>query len=503
MQQQCENPQIQLCAIGSVDTEASNGQKLFSSSFQHTAISRPTVRDLPPEVLNVIFELLCSWSGSVITVYQIRIFSVPVKLSQVCSSWRELVYSSPWLWSSLYVKLSPFPSRHNHLFDGIKSLITTHLELSQDSPLNLDITSSASQNKVNNFIMESILMHVHRWRTVRFSPHLQLPASIQLGSSSSPVPLLHTLKLGGQVKDHDDNLVLDVFANAPRLRVLEISYELVELKVPWERITDYRIVLAHTAPALKQASLAINVPHLTFARCYWDTDDDDDEPDHVIHNCSSLSIVIDREDSGFFSLLQWLTLPRLTCLHISGDETSKPSRCYYSDIHFPAFLSRSSCIIASLSLVDIPMTDTDAMSFIFSMTSLSALIINERRWTVNGIITTRFLKALTLSHASTEKNLCFLQHLDLQFHARFPAKHIIDLVQSRWILNHLIPAQDGVDALKCIRIDVLMSKAATDFDIDELNEAMKIYKASGLQFFSSRRFLENGCEEEEDEEDEE
>ncbi|KAK7471252.1 hypothetical protein VKT23_002659 [Stygiomarasmius scandens] len=391
----------------------------------------------------------------------------------------------------------------NPALEKIESFLTIHLQLSQESPLNLNIYMELSMDfGMRDLVMESLVLHVHRWKTVQFHPYLVLPSAALKNDFVLNVPLLHTLKLEHPPSDDENgDVIFDVFKNATSLRVLELGGEDLEvLELPWEQITDFTLKFVRLAPALQHASLAREATHITFSRCYWDIDeDDDDEPDYIVHNLTSLTMIIDDQDSDFFPFFEWLTLPCLSHLCISGDEDSRPQcYCVYSDDYFAPFLSRSSCNITSLSIIDVPMKAADMISFIFSITSLSTLVIDEKQLitqTTHKIVTIDFLEALTLVHNSTSKRLCHLQHLDLRFHATFPAKHVIELVRSRSIPDlgyNRTPALDGVNALKSVKIQALKSENAMAFDGDELIKAMEVCIASGLQSSLSSEFVTVG-----------
>ncbi|KAK7464863.1 hypothetical protein VKT23_006068 [Stygiomarasmius scandens] len=460
-------------------SDSSLNRSLVASNEQNKA----PITKLSPELLTTMFEFFCSVSMQGRTDVWNVLFSPAVKASHVCSVWRELVRSTPHLWSSLSIRLnykissSPQPNQ-------IRPFVTTHLELSQKLPLDLDITvlsdaDGVKWRRIYLFLSESLVQHSHRWQTVRLQADLFLPHFIFEENFPFKLPLLRTLDLHGQI-DSNKGLVLDAFSNAPSLRILRVQSPQAgsrALKLPWKQISNLTIESALLPFALEQTSLAVNADKITFWGCYRDPEEDDEIPVRTLrHNLSSLSIIVDYDDSDFldFPVFELLTLPNLSHLSISRD--------YEIDLSvFDSFLSRSSCVITSLSLFGVD--DREALSFIFRLPSLSTLIVHEKNNRKdNWIITVDFLGALVLSRDSNSIKLRHLQHLELGLYATFPEKHIVDLVHSR-----CIPPIDGVDNLKSFEIKAIAIEGEDpgSFDMERLDEAMEVCKTLGLNYSSS------------------
>ncbi|THU85946.1 hypothetical protein K435DRAFT_374959 [Dendrothele bispora CBS 962.96] len=95
------------------------------------------IRRLPLEVLSRIFALVC-----VECKFSHKEIDCPsTRLSHVCAGWRELARSIPILWSHININFS-WESSIRCGPDTIRSILTTHLELSQNLPLSVALIRS-------------------------------------------------------------------------------------------------------------------------------------------------------------------------------------------------------------------------------------------------------------------------------------------------------------------------------------------------------------------------
>ncbi|THU81041.1 hypothetical protein K435DRAFT_767555 [Dendrothele bispora CBS 962.96] len=97
-----------------------------------------SMRNFPPEILGEIFGFCCSEYGLSINKSSYRDFQVnasALRLSQTCSQWRDIVISSPSLWSRMTVSFTyPRVCR-------AKRLIELYLFRSKSAPLSLRLAS--------------------------------------------------------------------------------------------------------------------------------------------------------------------------------------------------------------------------------------------------------------------------------------------------------------------------------------------------------------------------
>ncbi|KAK7471262.1 hypothetical protein VKT23_002670 [Stygiomarasmius scandens] len=416
-----------------------------------------------------------------------------MKISFVCAGWRELARSMPKLWSFLY--FGGFSSQRDSLpLGNLQLVISTHLELSQQHTLDFEVALYAPiKPEIFEFLLKPIVANANRWRDVA----LRLPIDIFLQQDLAPVKgnlsLLRKLALSSNGNSWDAS-ALDAFEIAPSLRSLRlISGVPTNLRLPWKQISNHTIEYSSLSTALRALSSTTEATHVTLLQC--DQLESTSTQNIIIHSLRSLSIVINRKNPGFYYWFKWLTLPRLNHLEILGDESLAPESSSHVPEYFSSFLSRSSCTITSLSLVGLAIGDVNTVSILSSLTSLSTLTIHELKyWKTNKMISANLLNALTVDLGSgfspTKAKICrHLEHLDLCFHGTFSAKWVIDAINSRWIPVPKYAALLGVDSIKSVRIQVIMSKDAKYFDMKELDEAMGLCKAAGLKFYSSPKFL--------------
>ncbi|THU85419.1 hypothetical protein K435DRAFT_602959, partial [Dendrothele bispora CBS 962.96] len=95
------------------------------------------VRKLPPEILTSIFSFCIGEYGLAITKRgdgSLKIVASTLRLAQVCTFWRNTVFSCSSLWSGLRVDLA-HPVGYQQ--DCIRELVNLYISASQDSCLNL------------------------------------------------------------------------------------------------------------------------------------------------------------------------------------------------------------------------------------------------------------------------------------------------------------------------------------------------------------------------------
>ncbi|KAF9073314.1 hypothetical protein BDP27DRAFT_1417442 [Rhodocollybia butyracea] len=135
-------------------------------------VSAP-IRKLPSDVLNEIFTLCIAQNGDgcALSLSHTRISCPTLKLSWVCSLWRESVQSRPVLWSSLRLSSQLFLSKPNSF-----NIFLKYLACSRDTSLDIyydgcrfDSMSSSKVDKAIDILLDNSM----RWRRV----HLIIPSS--------------------------------------------------------------------------------------------------------------------------------------------------------------------------------------------------------------------------------------------------------------------------------------------------------------------------------------
>ncbi|KAF5371588.1 hypothetical protein D9758_003512 [Tetrapyrgos nigripes] len=302
------------------------------------------IRRLAPETLSLIFESFCGEG----TTFSEKIYSPPAQISRVCAGWRDLTRRTPTLWSSLRIEHAAL--KHFSV-EKFVSLLTMHLELSQQVPLDLSVSIEALDNeKPARLILEMLFSQSTRWRDVS----LDLPNFITAADLEPLTGKLHWLRL---LDVQSRQMILS------NLRAFEIALSLkvllcftIPIGLPWAQISDltvsFRLPDFVSWVLLKATEVRAFKLHQCISR-----GEPDQFPVVYNNNLTSLSIMVDQKHPDFHHWFKSLTLPNLTSLHIAGYEFSLPVACtsVFENNCFPSFLSRSSCTITSLSLIDLPL----------------------------------------------------------------------------------------------------------------------------------------------------
>ncbi|THU96650.1 hypothetical protein K435DRAFT_664095, partial [Dendrothele bispora CBS 962.96] len=128
------------------------------------------IRRLPPELLSLIFlwRIRCNWRGSIFNFIERGTELPPVVLSQVCSGWRQLAWSTPFLWSDLQIMLGYPKYLYEEFVDLIQPLIHLYFERSSQVPLDLFLSFDIPFTEDDNFepIFKAIASTSPRWRSL-------------------------------------------------------------------------------------------------------------------------------------------------------------------------------------------------------------------------------------------------------------------------------------------------------------------------------------------------
>ncbi|KAF5371756.1 hypothetical protein D9758_003511 [Tetrapyrgos nigripes] len=455
------------------------------------------IRRLPPEVLDLVFKSFCD---KLPATFSSILFSPAARLSSVCAGWRDLVRRTPTLWSSLRIEHGTL--KHVSL-ERIVSLLAMHFELSQQAPLDLCIIMGMRDWEERDLeryveparvVLEMLLAQSLRWRDVT----LALPNFISNDDLAVLRGKLPRLRLLNFLSLSD--LDADAFEMAPSLKVLLCS---TNLKLPWAQILDLTVRFNHPKRIVEVLTKATAALDVKLSRCTLfniGVAGVELQASPLVHNLTSFSIMVNQEYPDFHHWFKWLTLPNLTSLDVAGYESSLPVACtsVFENNCFPSFLSRSSCTITSLSLINLPLSESDAMALLTALPSLSSLTIHERTDPQrNTTLTSTFFNSLTIKHNTTFSNshslplrLERLRSLDLRVHGAFPAKVIVDVIVSRWSGNDLeYSAAVGVDSLMKVKILALRSEGAMVLDVQELHDSLEAYKGLGLSLYCESKFL--------------
>jgi hypothetical protein len=203
----------------------------------HQGLLSP-IRRVPLDVLQEIFwRCLPSAHNSVLSFKQ-----APLVFGLVCRRWRQIIYSTPRLWTSLHIVIVPLTCpRAAERFGALK----TWLAGSGVLPLSI----SMSGVKGNHMTMhefrpyfELIAKHTRRWKCVHLQVALYEPMDSLMKINADDLPMLEVfhiernpLMTTGDPLSRRGGILF-----APSLRVLslhEFSLSLPDLPVRWSQLT--------------------------------------------------------------------------------------------------------------------------------------------------------------------------------------------------------------------------------------------------------------------------
>ncbi|KAF7354795.1 F-box domain-containing protein [Mycena sanguinolenta] len=188
------------------------------------------IRTLPVELLAVFFGLAIR-SDTRLYVRDV------LRISQVCSGWRQVAHSTPRLWArALQVDLGLGRGRHGEqvYVDGLKTW------LQRSAPLTVPI-SLMLDDRISQYMVEEVLETAPRWRTLDLNAPANMPPSFSNRLADARLDNLEELDLTRiRLNEYAAPTPLPLFTAVPRLRKLRfrIYSDTFTNFVPWTQLTD-------------------------------------------------------------------------------------------------------------------------------------------------------------------------------------------------------------------------------------------------------------------------
>ncbi|KXN82028.1 hypothetical protein AN958_03279 [Leucoagaricus sp. SymC.cos] len=237
-------------------------QALTTFVDHHLQMLSPSYR-LPSDVLQeIFFHCLPATHNAVVSIWE-----PPLSLGLVCRRWREVVYTTPKLWTSIHIVATPLSPERDI---ARRQVVSSWLSRSGILPLSISIYMDVKRRRVPVQAMshpihpdiDIIIRHAHRWKSLN-SQVLDYDWSIILAQlTSHDVPLLEQLCIDNlnpyRARDWgpDPSKTLnaadlcrgyDIF-QASRLRSLALPRSLavqLEARLRWERLTGLELRLSY------------------------------------------------------------------------------------------------------------------------------------------------------------------------------------------------------------------------------------------------------------------
>jgi len=156
----------------------------------------------------------------------------PFFLGKVCHGWRDLVWSTPILWKTLYLRLS----RDKYKAQAV--LLRDWLSRTGKYPISFRLDPDGFLKKHHNSPVEVLTLFASvstRWREIEISfPDLQACFNT-ISTTEKSLPLLTTATVQLDGKDEELNLLM-----APQLSKLHLySPYLCKVLVPWHQLQEF------------------------------------------------------------------------------------------------------------------------------------------------------------------------------------------------------------------------------------------------------------------------
>ncbi|KAK0237719.1 hypothetical protein EDD85DRAFT_554727 [Armillaria nabsnona] len=342
------------------------------------------IRRLPSDVLRSIFRETQSQNPVQQSLYYhrptIRFMHGTLTLGQVCASWRDIVVSSPELWSHIRITFPCFTVDNA----GLSPLLKAILPLSGQLPLEIHFISDRNTTTDKAIEVFSLLLgERHRWR----SASLKLPFDLlqQLGASGGKLACLESLTLmtpNPPMETRPPGDGSDIFIDAPSLRkvVLHEGIECGSFAFPSQ--------LTHLAASFT----AIHNLHTLSLREELHLGERHD--DIAFHHRITLPRV-QRLSVSSLKMLRHLRLPSLEDLTFDRYSSNEPPNFYAhlnedataaSTLAISDFIRSSHCSLTSLattsSIIYASNFTREALPLLESLTSLEfqIILLYERRF---------------------------------------------------------------------------------------------------------------------------
>lgn len=395
-------------------------------------------------------------------------------ISSVCIQWRSLTLALPQLWSRIRVETAPAmfecdPQEVSNVGSGFIKTLQLYLDRSANDPLIIDLETKGRWRRemIIPPAVNLLLEYTHRWKTFKYTGDYWLDKITGFERQPLSFPILENLTLNG-VTCSIVKADLDCFTDAPKLRTLETNSSEQEFKLPLKQLTSLGI---HSP----DAGVLTQCPNLTalklWSHYYLYEQEGNLTPNMLLsmNRLESFTFVYDT-DSFMEAQLSSLMLPSLTELVIYPDEDFHDKNLIWSRKAFNEFISRSSCILTTLSISSVVITDRDLIAALQLLTSLTNLGVDDKLQLteVESPITSYFLSSLRLHpHDSTSPLVPKLASLSIiKFNGTlFDDAAFVEMVSSRWLLD------SGINCLRSVVLRFHQRKVNKDiykplYDLD-------------------------------------
>lgn len=362
--------------LADLESEITRVQSLLRHLEQRRLHMKREINDqslilrLPPEITSEIFVSCLSdhsWEDTVDNYFLPRTqASMPLMFGRICSTWRDIAWSTPTLWCSVELDL-------DELVDPV--LVDQWLTRSGTLPLSICAwVQSDVPNPSVVAIMDIIARRSDRWRNVAF----ELPSFCYdaLSRVKYKLPNLKYFALDNLMWSTGREPKLDMFSFAPSLRNVRMwGFSPHILALPTNQLTALRMDCEYVDSCVAMLQCSPHVIDCTFETIRVPSSGLYHAFTHLLE---SLVVTFDARDDGpIYDILDAFTIPavrKLSCSPYGG----------FPHSNFIHLMTRSSCSLRTLSLTGVYIYDMQLIGCLRAAPSLEELFLNQVTVT-NGI----------------------------------------------------------------------------------------------------------------------
>jgi F-box-like len=341
------------------------------------------IRQLPPDIMSTIFEFcLPNFDFMDFQPLPSKMECYPLSLGAICNYWREIAWSTPYLWSSFAFRVKG--TQPNNL--GLHmAMVKEWLDRSGQLPLTIRILSpprkpiKSHQVVVTLALAEIINQYCHRWSDL----DLCIPQCFYqfFHATDNHAPILRSIRFHSSYTNDTDD-VRNFELTCPRLERADLSsYQMDRTNIQWDNLTH--LILQHTS--ISNSSLIMcKAPRLVFCQISYPRYEAEVQSEPLIlESLRTLQLISnDHYSDGF---LDYFITPFLEELGLSSESPAPPEETAYLFERAAYFFERSACSLRSFSITfNVSKHFERFMSLLPLIPSLKILLITSYPYRVSG-----------------------------------------------------------------------------------------------------------------------
>ncbi|KAK7049394.1 hypothetical protein VNI00_005995 [Paramarasmius palmivorus] len=455
--------QIQIDKLRSQIALLENKKTNLSENIARYRSLLSPIHKLPPEVLGNVFSFACEENS--FHIHPV-LTPPPLSLSSVCGRWREIALTMPSLWSSMNIRFQRGWTKGG-LYRQLYHLVLLFLDRSKSSPLDIVLNFKCRLIHADAIpTLAALVSHSPRWQRLVLEdiPEECLRHEVFRTLGRHRMAMLTHLESSHNGYDDTvwDDYQCHLFHDCPSLTSLKVANSGPldhGANLPWRQIKKLEIVNAYEIDGLDLLSRCSNVEQITLERVSGMSEDGvEDEGDgefsHIYHPISKITILAVEEDD-VTCILKHSTLHELSSLEIQGADDDWDEWDASQEV-IADFLHRSSCHLTTLALSKLPISDSQTISLLYLLPTLTTLSIEERTGDIctNQVFTSSFLNRLSsVTRMTTHPFLPELAHVKFTLHAdELDIGVLSRALTARWVPDTQYALELGIACIQTIDI---------------------------------------------------